>query len=435
MKGSPLSDIATNVLAEQETSSMRLVNRVRYLVVLLISGPVILTSAQSGNHTGVLVNLGSLLAYLAITIWHTRLIHRGQIEPIRRFNYIALFADFVLIFGNTIYWGLVLSPTDFSFVAKTPAWFYIAAIIAATVLQFDRRMPYLAIALFAVAYLVVLAIMFSLGVQTTSNWVEYVNGPRIDIGDLVFTKPVVFTILGLVAAYTIHRSLSMVDKITAAELNRSLLSRYFSPSVVEDITGGGSEITRGRRQKVTVLFLDIRNFTRMSERLNPDLLIDWLSDFRARLTSLVFQHKGSVDKFIGDAIMATFGTPRPAPTEGEDSANAVSCALAMLAACQDLDDKWSEHAIRNEIGIGIHTGEVFAGNIGDSDQIEYTVIGDAVNTASRIESLCKKLGRPLIVSDAIQAEVGDRFPMVRLPRVKVKGKEEPLQLYAIEPAE
>ena len=431
MSSSRISEVAAQVLEEHETNSTRLVNRVRYVIVLMITGPLILTSLQSTNRMALLVNLGGMAIYLLLTAAHTVTIRRGQIVAIRRFNWVALGADVALLFGVMLYWGLALAPGDFTFMAKTPVWFLVALTIASTALQFDRRAPIAAIGMSLLAYGSVLVVMFHQGVETTGNWVEYVNGGKIDLGDIVFTKPVVFTLTGLIAAYTIRRSMNMVGQITTAESKRALLSRYFSPAVVEDITEGGGDLTRGRRQKVTILFLDIRNFTRMSESLDPDVLIDWLSDFRGRLTSIVFHHGGSVDKFIGDAIMATFGTPRPAPGEGQDSTSAVRCALAMLAACNDLDRRWSMHGIQNRIGIGIHSGDVFAGNVGDSDQIEYTVIGDPVNTASRIESLCKKLERPLIVSSAVRNELLGEFDIERLPRVRVKGKEEPLELFAV----
>ena len=104
----------------------------------------------------------------------------------------------------------------------------------------------------------------------------------------------------------------------------------------------------------------------------------------------------------------------------------------MHQALEELNAHWAKENILTEMGIGIHTGEVFAGNIGDSDQIEYTVIGDPVNTASRIESLCKTLERNLIISSEVEAELDGKFIIEKLAKVKVKGKEEPLQLYHVQ---
>lgn len=431
MKIKELSDVARQVLADEETENMRIVNKVRYVFILLIAAPLLLTSIQSGNALGGILNTAGILVILAITIFHTFVIRNHNIEQVRIFNFVTVVADILLILGMIIYWGFTLAPDDFSFWVKTPVWLYMALVLVLTVLQFDTRVVYLAIGIFLVSYISVTILMLMQGVQTTNDWSQYVNGPKVDLGDVLFTKPVIFSVIALIVAHTIRKSLGMVEKITAAESKRALLSRYFSPSVVEDITANSSEGVAARRQKVTILFLDIRGFTKLSEGLDAETLVKWLADFRSRLTSTIFKHNGAVDKYIGDAIMATFGTPRPSETPGEDSTNAVTCALEMFEVLKGLNDDWALDNIDISIGVGIHTGDVFAGSIGDSDQIEYTVIGDPVNTASRIEGLCKKLKRNLIISTEVHKELIGAFKIEKLQKVLVKGKTEPLQLYSI----
>ena len=431
MKQGPLSEVARQVLETEEQASARVVNRVRYVIGIMFSGPLVLISLQSIDPAALTVNLGSILLYLLITVGHSFVIRNGQIRLIRLFNWLALFADILLACGMILYWTLSLSPESFTFAVKTTVWYWVSLILAGTALQFDRKLPIVAIVLCVLIYAAMGGIMLYQGVESTGDWREYINGNKVDLGDVLFTKPLVFVLIGLVSAYSIRHARSMVNSITSAESKRALLSRYFSPSVVDDITSDDSEATRACRQVATILFMDIRNFTQISESQDPETLLNWLSDLRGRLTRVVFKYSGSVDKFIGDAIMATFGIPRPSESPGQDATNAVLCAREMLQVCKELDATWARYGITNAIGIGIHSGEVFAGNVGDSDQIEYTVIGDPVNTASRIEGLCKKLDRNLIISRAVKEQLLAELPLEKLPRVRVKGKELPLELYSV----
>jgi adenylate cyclase len=162
------------------------------------------------------------------------------------------------------------------------------------------------------------------------------------------------------------------------------------------------------------------------------MLVEWLTDFRAEMTQAVFDHGGTLDKFIGDAVMATFGTPHPSPVAGEDSVAAVHAAQSMFKRLEELNARWEPQGLLPiRIGVGLHTGEVVAGNIGEHLQIEYTVIGDPVNTASRIEGLCKTLGKELLVSGCVYDEVKHLFPGEEMPPTEVKGKKEPLRIFAL----
>ena len=164
-------------------------------------------------------------------------------------------------------------------------------------------------------------------------------------------------------------------------------------------SGAGRKDTVGRG--AAVLFADMVGFTAISERLAPDALVGLLREFHGRLARLAFAfaHDGTVDKYIGDAIMVHFGTPRP---QKDDPARALACAAAMIAEV----GRWNaERARAGEapigIGIGVHYGEVLVGNIGDARRLEYTVLGDTVNVASRLERLTRETGAPLVVSDAL----------------------------------
>src|SRR5690606_8766258 len=148
---------------------------------------------------------------------------------------------------------------------------------------------------------------------------------------------------------------------------------------------------------VTVLFSDIRSFTSISENMDPRELLDFLNEYLSGMVESVLQHHGVVDKFIGDAIMAVFGAPVPEP---EDPLHAVCAALAMREKLAKINEGFVERGLPEiRTGIGLHSGQVVAGNMGHSERMEYTVIGDTVNLASRLEGLTKELGCDVVISD------------------------------------
>ena len=147
------------------------------------------------------------------------------------------------------------------------------------------------------------------------------------------------------------------------------------------------------------------------------------------MTNVIFNNNGTLDKYIGDAIMATFGTPTVSEL---DTYNAVNAANQMLSSLKEWNiERKKVGKLEIRIGIGLHCGEVFAGNIGFEDRMEYTVIGDAVNTASRIESLCKQFQAEFLISDEVYQKVKNRIQVEKLSPVEVKGKEKAIQIYKV----
>ncbi len=218
----------------------------------------------------------------------------------------------------------------------------------------------------------------------------------------IFYNQLVFLgLVTLILAIAVWRSRRLVRRQVTAESARANLSRYFSPNIVDELASEGSGIDRVASQNVAVLFADMVGFTTLSENMTPEAVVGMLRDFHGRLARTIFAHGGTLDKYMGDAVMAHFGTPRPGP---DDASRALACGLDMVREI----DTWNaertaagEPAIR--IGIGIHYGSVVAGNIGDERRLEYTVLGDTVNVASRIEALTREANTPLLVSDDLIA--------------------------------
>ncbi len=212
------------------------------------------------------------------------------------------------------------------------------------------------------------------------------------------------------------------------------LSRFFSPAIIKEILSAQKEGSLlGSRRRVTVLFSDIRGFTSLSEKLTPEEVVEMLREYLTAMTEIVFKHGGTVDKYIGDAIMALYGAPFDQP---DHAVQAVRTALEFQDRIRVLSERWeAKCGVRLRNGVGIHTGEAVVGTIGSEQRLEYTAIGDTVNLASRLEGLTKEFLSPIIVSQSTHEEVKQFFYSRYLGEVRVKGKEVPVKIYAVEKKE
>jgi adenylate cyclase len=185
----------------------------------------------------------------------------------------------------------------------------------------------------------------------------------------------------------------------------------------------------GRRADLTVLFSDIRGFTTISEQLSPEEVVDLLNEYLTLMTDIIFRHGGTVDKFEGDAILAFFGAPQ---AHDNDPERAVLAALEMRDRLGELEDRWRELAKTSlRIGIAMHTGQAVVGNIGSPRKMDYTVIGDTVNLASRLQDLTKEYGVSVLISGATQALVNHMCRVRSLGPVEVRGRRQPVDLYEV----
>ncbi|WP_198141199.1 adenylate/guanylate cyclase domain-containing protein [Verrucomicrobium spinosum] len=215
------------------------------------------------------------------------------------------------------------------------------------------------------------------------------------------------------------------------------LARYTSPELVQEMMRDRDGIyttLKGQKKVVAVLFSDVRGFTSMSESMEAADMVRQLNEYLNQMVAAVMQNRGIVDKFIGDAVMALWGTVRSDGDEA-NAVNAVRAALTMRASLAKLNNEWKERGIASfQIGIGIHQAEVVAGNIGcDSphEKMDLTVIGDGVNLASRLEGVTKEYGVDLVVSEAVRSKLGDAFLLRSADLVQVKGKKVPTAVFAV----
>ncbi len=220
----------------------------------------------------------------------------------------------------------------------------------------------------------------------------------------------------------------MVDGLKERDKLRTTFGKYMTAAVMEHLLAGKVSLG-GESLRVTILFTDIRSFTTISERMDPQQLVALLNEYFTEMVGIVIQEDGVVDKYIGDAIMAVFGAPVP---KADDAANAVRAAARMRSALRDLNKRLEARGLpKLRTGIGLHTGEVVAGNIGSEKRMEYTVIGDAVNLASRLESSTKDLGVNVLVSEDTYALTKDIAEYRRVKEITVKGRSAPVMTYEL----
>jgi adenylate cyclase len=183
----------------------------------------------------------------------------------------------------------------------------------------------------------------------------------------------------------------------------------------------------GEERELSIMFTDIRGFTSMSEKLTPQEVVALLNRYFAPMTALVRAHSGTLDKFIGDALMAYWNAPLDVP---EHPAKALETALAMQEALPAVNERLrADLNLEIRIGVGVHTGKAFVGNMGTADFINYTLIGDSVNLASRLEGLCPQYGVGVVVSGEVRDACGEAFAWQQLDTIQVKGKTQPVTIY------
>ena len=237
----------------------------------------------------------------------------------------------------------------------------------------------------------------------------------------------IFSVIAAEAAMSFDNAHSH-EELARRVVERQALERFLSSNIVEKILANPNEIhLGGENQTVTILFSDIRGFTRMSEHMEPHAVVELLNEYFSEMTDLIFDSGGTLDKYLGDGIMAVYGAPLPKP---DDALRATRTAIEMQRALVALNRDWESRGQPPlRMGVGVNTGPVTAGNIGSAKRMDYTVIGDAVNLASRLCS--NAAGGQILVSESTFSELNGSIPAQRLEPIRVKGKETPVELHEV----
>ncbi|MEO9962127.1 MAG: adenylate/guanylate cyclase domain-containing protein, partial [Nisaea sp.] len=224
-------------------------------------------------------------------------------------------------------------------------------------------------------------------------------------------------------------SMLMLEDISSEKRMKSTMSRYMDPGLADQLMKGGEDILGGKSLEATILFSDVRSFTTLTESLGPQGTVQMLNEYFTIMVDCISRENGMLDKFIGDAIMAGFGVPLPLE-DCED--RALRAAIAML---RELDE-WNVTRVKKgdmpiDMGIGLNTGNIVSGNIGSPKRMDFTMIGDGVNLAARLESACKQYSARLLISEFTYRKLKGTYRIRDIDKVIVKGKTEPVGVYEV----
>ncbi|MBX7057585.1 MAG: adenylate/guanylate cyclase domain-containing protein [Leptospirales bacterium] len=265
----------------------------------------------------------------------------------------------------------------------------------------------------------------------SSDFVSHITGPTISL-EFMISCVGTMCAAGALLTWNANRVSRSLRRAVSQEVQAMLLSRYFSPGVQDELLRQAEDPLGGnaRRQNIVALFTDLRGFTALSESAAPEEVASWLREYHQRMVAIVFQHGGVLDKFLGDGMLATFGAPRP---QGDETRRAARAALAMRDALPELNASRAARGLPLlRQGVGLHFGPAIVGNVGVPERLEYTVLGDTVNVASRLQSLCKDLGRDLLLSGEVFSELEpalqSRFEM--LGAQNLRGRDGSVIVYA-----
>jgi adenylate cyclase len=224
-------------------------------------------------------------------------------------------------------------------------------------------------------------------------------------------------------------SMLLIDDISAEKRMKSTMARYMDPTLADKLLDAGGEILGGQASEATVLFSDIRSFTTLTEELGAQGTVSLLNDYFTVMVDCISQQGGMLDKFIGDAIMAIFGTPF---AHEDDADRAVRTGINMLTSLKAFNAERVGYGLKPiDIGIGLNTDVVVSGNIGSPKRMDYTVIGDGVNLAARLESACKQYGAKLLISELTLNRVKGTYRTREVDRLVVKGKTRPVGVFEV----
>ena len=315
---------------------------------------------------------------------------------------------------------------DYQFLA--PLFF-----VVAHTLFFRKSIMYFAIIVYSGAlFLNVYEILTEKSVFFSTSWMEIIeDGNAVNLPFFGIWVNIYITIIIMCWAI-VYLTDRLLDDAVKFEKSTKNLSRYFSPTIRDKIKEQDILVDNStdRNQAVAILFTDIDGFTKLSNRMAADEIINLLSEYQEKMVKPIFENMGTVDKFIGDAVMATFGTP---VSQGNDAQNAFECARQMQIAM----NQWAKE--RTEAGlpvithrIGIHYGDCIVGNIGTDERKEYTVIGDAVNVASRICDAGKDLKATLVFSNEVKVRLLEDVRARVEENVQLKGKDDKIMLYCLD---
>ena len=432
MQNEALLSQPVKLFAEAELQAERTVALLR-MAIAIVLGIVFMFAVLRVSPTGepILIRQwifagGTMLAYLLLGVVSYVAIAKGVYRP--WMAWLAVTGDSVFLLVN-IWLGLVNTGLPANYLTSMPPIWLAPVVLAFGALRFNPLLQ---------AYLIFILVAGFLAIAVSvGGWVQNSAAPPPSGITIFFALPpnimrlAMLALAGLVLVIASMRARTLL-MLEIKEARRNVnLTRYLPQQISDRLADAGiDELRRGRRQNIAVLFVDIRGFTRRSEPMSPEALGEFLTEFRRRIARAADASGGAIDKFIGDAAMVVFGL---VPDGENEAAAALECADLILAEIEEWNGQGqgsSQEPVK--VGIGIHWGDAFCGAIGDEMRLEYTVLGDTVNVAARLEELTKQMGLPVIVSrEVLEAagQNGDSETWRPLETTTLRGRTGPILLF------
>ncbi|WP_282610357.1 adenylate/guanylate cyclase domain-containing protein [Pelagibius sp. Alg239-R121] len=366
----------------------------------------------------------TMAGYLVIGLISLTAARREVFRTWHTWTFATCDVGFVLL---SLYIGLINTGADANYLTSLPAAWLIPLVLAFGALRFNP---------FQQAYVTAL---IGLGLAVIALWaVSWVDASTHAFPDglnRLFEAPPnimrlgMIVLAGVILTVAVYRTRQFLTRALEENRRRIHLTRYLPPELSDELSDKGTaELRSGQRRRVAVLFVDVRGFTHRSEGLSPAALSNFVTRFRRCVTDAAAAHSGIVDKFIGDAALVVFGLTDDAGNHGR---NAIACAQQLQANVETWNREPGPKCAPVEVGVGIHWGEVFCGAVGDDKRLEFTVLGDTVNVAARIEELTKSVQSWLIVSGELLSIAGEAEEDGWQPveQTTLRGRDKPIKLF------
>lgn len=421
-------DLVASLMRRHEVAAERLIGWLRVVIGVCIFVTVIAADDLLRHLTGVslelfehnawIASLGFLAAGVAsIVLAVPHRWHHG-------FAYLFMAVDVGLILVITL---LAIGGRDLlgNALPSAPIVWAAPLVLAVGALRYDVKVQLCAITLLALG-LIGIAIRLDHRLVMDAATVEAQAWHQLFSMPVNVLRFMLLLLARAATAFGIIRSRRLLSSAVKDAVGRASLSRFLPAEIAPRVAEGDADLRRGRRQRAVIVFVDIRDSTGMAEGMDPERLSRFFTAFRTRILGCVRRHRGFVDKFIGDGALILFGVPDEG---GDDAARALAFAHDLIRTV----GAWNttrEVPQTVRIGIGIHVGEVFCGIVGDEERMEFTVLGDAVNVASRLEQATKRYGEMILASGAAVEGSSDRAAWREIGREPLAGRKEPIAIFA-----
>jgi adenylate cyclase len=436
-----VSERIHTALAEEERNSAEMAFRVR---TIALSGLAVLFFFLDPAYVQ-LYYVGIIALLILYGFLHARLRHRAAYRPWHSYIFVTLN---VLTVAYAVLMPNPLTdkafPVQMALRAETFPFFYL--FLAFSALSYSPGRVVWTGIVTAVAWGTAVSLIaartdsityFGFRSNSDLDLASYLDSHFIDLLQQTI-QILLFMIVAATMATGVWRTRRLVRKQVEAARERANLARYFSPDLATELANMDEPFGEVRSQDVAVLFADIVGFTALAESIAPEKVITLLREFHGLMADIVFRHDGTLDKYIGDCVMATFGTPWP---RDDDAARALACAQDMVRAVAEWSAGRTEHGEASiRIGVGVHYGPVVLGDIGDERRLEFAVIGDTVNVAARLEALTRRMAASVVVSqDLVSAALGQgavaasalgQFRQAPEPQ-QIRGRGEPVKVWTL----